>query len=347
MNFPWLAPPPPPSIQAAVTAVTWTPPEASNRSSMRKASFRRPVAEPVAARAITAGNVLGGRYRLEAPLAEGGMGTLWSAIDETTGAEVAVKLMSFELAKSADAVGRFRQEAEVIARIDCVHIVRFLDQGVVASSPYLVLERLHGEDLAQRLKRGPLGLAETATILDHIARALVAAHVGGVIHRDVKPANIFLVDDGATRIAKLLDFGVAKLCSGGRVKTGAGIAVGSPSFMSPEQLQGLPDVDGRSDVFALAVVAYACLTGKSAFAGVHLHDTFQKIMRGLFAAPSVVMPGLPPELDAFFTRALAVRREDRFPNAAVMARTFRAIVEESQGSPTVRGGVTPMLALSA
>ncbi len=327
----------PVSVQTAVTTTTWSPTAGASRSAMRKASVRRPLNEPVVARVVAAGHVLGGRYRLTAPIAEGGMGTLWAATDETAGREVAVKLMSFDLAKSVEAVGRFRQEAEVIERIDCAHIVRFIDQGMIGSTPYLVLERLHGEDLAQRLARGPLDLGETATVLDHIAHALVAAHVAGVIHRDVKPANIFLAEQDGQTVVKLLDFGVAKLAAGGRVKTGAGIAVGSPSFMSPEQLQGLPDVDGRSDVFGLAAVAYACLTGAFPFAGVHLHDTFQRIMRGVFESPSARMPGLPPELDQFFRQGLAVRREDRFPNAAAMARAFRAIVQDAQGSPTVRG----------
>jgi len=289
-----------------------------------------PSDDPDAPAVFGTGDRLAGRYLLGTQIADGGMGTVWSAVDVQTGDEVVVKLMSVDLLDNEEAVMRFEQEADVVASIQSPHVVRFVDYGIVAGAPFIVLERLTGEDLEGRLGRGPLPLSECAHLLEQIAHALLAAHVKGVIHRDVKPANIFLAEQDGRETVKLLDFGVAKLREGARIHTGAGVTVGSPEFMSPEQVQGNPRLDGRSDLFALGSLIYTCVTGKMPFAGAHVADTFQRILRGAYTPPSELMSELPPSIDRFFRKALATDAQDRFQNAAEMAAEFREVVETAR-----------------
>ncbi len=254
------------------------------------------------------------------------MGTLWDAVPIEGGVRVVVKMLAVDLLDNEEAVDRFELEADVIRSIESPHIVRFIDHGVFCGSPYMVLERLHGEDLEERLGKGRLTLDQTADIAEQIAGALLVAHVKGVVHRDVKPANIFLAEEGGSDVVKLLDFGVAKLRDRQRIRTGAGITVGSPEYMSPEQIQGKP-VDGRSDVFSLAAVIYTCLTGAMPFVGPTIADTFKAVLDGDFVAPSKRVPSLPPVVDALFTRAFAIDPQDRFLSAAAMAASLREIAD--------------------
>jgi serine/threonine protein kinase len=277
--------------------------------------------------AIGRGSLLGGRYKLTERLADGGMATVWGGVDLVGEREVVVKVLAVELLTHEEAVKRFVLEGDVIRAVTSKHIVAFIDHGVHAGAPYLVLERLDGEDLEHRLMTRRLSIAECATLLEQAALALLPAHARGIVHRDVKPANLFLAETAEGETLKLLDFGIAKLREGTRIRTASGQTVGSPEFMSPEQIEGKRDIDGRSDLFSLAGVAYACLTGRAPFLGETIVDVFHAVLRGSFAPPSTVVADLPPELDAFFERALAVDRADRFPNAAAMAAAFREIVD--------------------
>jgi len=276
-------------------------------------------------RTLKRGSVIANRYRVDESLADGGMGTIWSATDRATGRRVVVKTMHVQLAANGEAVQRFEQEAAIIAAVRSPHVVELLDHGVISGTPYLVLERLDGEDLEQRLARRRLDVDECGRILDQVARGLLPAHVRGVVHRDLKPANIFMSRIGESEIVKLLDFGIAKLSEGARFHTAAGETVGSPEFMSPEQVQGERNLDGRSDVFAMASVVYTCLTGRMPFTGPTIVDTLGRIVAGRFTPPSEVSRDVPPALDAFFERAFAVDRDVRYPNAAVMAQAFREL----------------------
>jgi serine/threonine protein kinase len=315
------------SQQDVTTQVGFSPPSIGRRRKLSAGRLERGLLQTP--EALVRGDLVAGRYRLSERLARGGMGMVWAAIDETNGAHVVVKTMSLGLDRNTEAVQRFRQEADVLAAIDCPHIVRFVDTGVVLGAPFLVLERLWGEDLAQCLALGRLPLEDCRHILDQMALALCAAHARGIVHRDLKPANIFLARQGDGRIVKLLDFGVAKLRDGARVRTGAGRAVGSPTFMSPEQIHGDP-VDGRSDLFGLGAVIYACATGRSPFHGADLHETFRRILAGDFTPPSTVEETLPPALDDFFATALAIDPAARFQDAAAMARSFQRAVDSGR-----------------
>ncbi len=280
---------------------------------------------------------MGRRYELVERLVEGGMGAVWAASDRKTGGEVVVKLMHASLVADEEAVKRFEQEATVMRSLQSPHIVSFISHGMLGRTPYLVLERLHGEDLADRLTDGPMPLEETAQVIDEMAKALLAASARGVVHRDIKPANIFMArvtEDGEERtVTKLLDFGIVKLTEGRRIKTAYGVTVGSPAFMSPEQVRG-DALDARSDLFALGAVAYACITGQSAFEGGDVGVTFQNILHARYTPPSQLRPGLPEGLDGFFAIALAASVEDRFQHASAMARAFREAIATATARAT-------------
>jgi serine/threonine-protein kinase len=295
--------------------------------------------------ALTSGLVFAGRYRLVARLARGGMGTVWSATDERLGREVAIKFMAPELADDDESRSRFEQEARAAARLVSRHVVGIHDHGLSDGIPYIVLERLEGEDLQRRLRREPrLSLALCGRIVAHATRALRAAQEAGIVHRDIKPQNLFLAvpTDGGEPEIKLLDFGVAKHAGTEALRTRTGILVGSPHYMSPEQIRGQRDLDVRSDLFSLAAVTYRCLTGQVPYDGDMAAVMF-RITQGPPAPPTSVAPDLPPELDAFFATAMATDREDRFSTPIAMADAFQAIVARHPGAvpPAPRPKVSP------
>lgn len=280
-------------------------------------------------RALGPGSVIAGRYRLFERLARGGMGWVWSAIDEGLQREVAVKLMSPELADDDDYRARFLDEARVAAALSSPHVVTVFDGGIADGVPFLVLERLHGEDLHRRLQRaGRLSIAATSRLIVDAARGLAAAHAGGVVHRDIKPPNLFITHRQADHeeMVKILDFGVANRPGAVLRRTRSEAILGSPHFMSPEQVRGASRVGPASDLFSLAAVAYRCVTGRLPFDG-DTSEVLVQIDRGVFAPPSSLVPGLPPGIDAFFDRAFALEPERRHPSALVMAQALRAIVD--------------------
>jgi serine/threonine-protein kinase len=206
------------------------------------------------------GQVLADRYRLDAPLGSGGFGTIWRAQHLVLQAPVAVKLIDPEIAKDSGAVDRFMREARAAAALRSPHVVQILDYGFDGDLPFIVMELLEGENLAQRLRRlGRLSPNETARLLNHVARAISRAHEVGVVHRDLKPENVFIVRNEDEEVAKVLDFGVAKMDSGGLTTTSArtrtGSLLGTPYYMSPEQVQGNKEVDFRSDLWAIGIIA--------------------------------------------------------------------------------------------
>jgi serine/threonine-protein kinase len=215
------------------------------------------------------GRVLAGKYRLLNKLTAGGMGSVWRAEHVELGSPAAVKLLEATIAESAEAVARFKREAQSSATLRSTNIVQVFDFGVDGQTPYIAMELLRGQSLAERLReQRRLSPQETASILAQVARAAAWAHSRGIVHRDLKPGNIFLSEDANDIVVKLLDFGIAKplhLDLTATPVTLAGSIMGTPQYMSPEQAAGKREVDHRTDIWSFAVIAYECLTGQHAF----------------------------------------------------------------------------------
>ncbi len=264
----------------------------------------------------------GGKLRLVSKIASGGMGDVYLARNEVTGADVAVKLLEPSLAGEPDVALRFRHEAHVSALLSHRSIVRVFDlleepDGALA----LVMERLRGETVEQRLRRGPLEPAEAVAVIAPILVALEHAHAVGVVHRDVKPANVLLAVEPDGRVTpKLLDFGVAKAAVSS-VKTIDGRVLGTARYMSPEQVRG-ETLDGRSDVFSCAVVLYETLTGESPFAAPDAAGAIARVLETTVDPHERIPPRLWLEID----RALSKQAYARHPGAAAFASAIAQAV---------------------
>ena len=281
--------------------------------------------------------LVGGKYQLIKKIGKGGMGSVWEARHVSLGTSSAIKFIEAEYANSAEARSRFDKEAKAAATIQSKHAIQIFDHGVTDDGkPYIVMELLLGEPLDKCIERQQLSLPETVRILQQVCRGLARAHERGIIHRDLKPENIYLVrtpDDDET-IAKVLDFGIAKISSTGPGSSGGitngtktGAVLGTPFYMSPEQARGLRNVDHRTDVWSLGVIAFKCITGRLPFDGESIGDLLVKICTSPIPVPSHVMPGLPPAFDAWFARAL-----DREPD-----RRFASVTELSEALGQVAG----------
>jgi serine/threonine-protein kinase len=268
---------------------------------------------------MSAGTVFGDRYRLISQLGKGGMATVWRAEHLTLGSTAAVKLMHDGTAQDPDARARFVREARAAAALRSPHVVQIFDYGLEGETPYIAMELLEGETLAQRLRREkPLSYRDTSWILTHVSRALTRAHEAGVIHRDLKPANIFLVA-GETPLAKVLDFGIAKtvgsaLVAGTNPLTQAGTLLGTPHYMSPEQVESHHNVDHSTDIWALGIIACECITGRVPFEATTLPQLIRAICDRPIPLPSHLGP-VPPGFDAWFARAAARNPKQRFASA--------------------------------
>lgn len=272
--------------------------------------------------------------RLERPLGAGGMGAVWVAYHERLRTEVVVKLMAPELRQRTDLRERFTREATAAANVRSPHVVQVFDSGVSEDlGPYIVMEMLHGEDLATHLERhGPLSSEAVARLVAHVAHALDRAHEAGIVHRDVKPANLFLCDDHRDSFfVKVLDFGVAKMRLA-EPATATGTTMGTPTYMSPEQAAGVAELGGASDLYSLGLVAFRALTGVPAFTP----ESFAALALGVYALPlprlSDRRPTLPLAVDAWFARACARKPADRFGDGATMAEALSDALGVTRGS---------------
>lgn len=286
------------------------------------------------------GAVIAGRYRLERPLARGGMGSVWVARHLQLEIDVALKFMAQEHASSPEARARFEREARASARLRSPYVVQVLDYGAEDGTLFLAMELLQGEDLEARLRRlGPLSPAALASLVDHVCKALECAHDAGIIHRDLKPANIFLSRQGREEITKILDFGIAKSVgpelASTATKTGA--LVGSPGYMSPEQVRRSKDVDARSDLWSLGIILFRCLTGQLPFTGDELGDVLVAICSDPIPLASQVNPQIGPDVDRFFARALARSPNQRFQSARELASGFAEVVQATGELPGASG----------
>lgn len=273
------------------------------------------------------GQVISGTLRLAKQIAEGGMGSVWIAEHLVLGRNVAVKLMSKQWAAMPSARTRFLREAKITAQLESPHVVRVLDCRLdEADEPYLVLELLHGENLEQRVRRkGALSIYDVEQVVSQMASAIGEAHAHGIVHRDVKPENVFLVEAPATFV-KMLDFGVAKPKAAEDCLDVDLLPAGTPQYMSPEHMFEPETTDERSDLFSLAAVAYFALTGRSPFEAESIEALYFAIEGAKFARPSELRPELPEAVDAWFVRALARDREKRFQSAREMATALHDAV---------------------
>jgi eukaryotic-like serine/threonine-protein kinase len=285
------------------------------------------------------------------------MGSVWLADHLALKTQVAVKFILAGRENDSEARERFSREAEAAAQVKSPHVAQIFDHGVIEDGiPFIVMELLEGEDLSHYAAKGRLGLHEVSGVITQVCRALSRAHSKGLIHRDVKPANIFLCDVGTKeRFVKLLDFGVAKMLGGDpSTATKSGAVTGTPVYMSPEQLLGAKDLDHRADLWSVAVVAYELMAGRRPFQeetaaaiALRLHT------RGMPAA-SDGMIDLPTRsrelLDGFFAKAWALDRNARFESASALAEEFDALVRvlhEEQGVGATSHFTLPIERISA
>ena len=275
---------------------------------------------------------LADRYQLEEPIASGGAAVVWRAFDDVLSRSVAIKLLHPHLAGDPTTVERFRLESINAARLTHTNVVQIYDTGLENDIVYLVMEYVDGPSLRDIIKeRGALDPQVVAALGEQVAAALGEAHTQGVVHRDVKPANILLTADG---VAKVTDFGIAKALSGNQATlTSPGTVVGTAAYVAPEQLEGT-DVDGRADVYALGVVLYECLTGKPAFQGDTPTATAAARLTQDLLPPRQVRADVPRGLDDVITRATRRDPDLRFGDGTAMAMALQPLVRSKPSDVT-------------
>ena len=308
------------------------------------------------------GMTIDGKYRIARLLGRGGMGAVYEAHHTGTGRRVALKVITSELGLAETAIVRFQREARAAGAIESQHIVQVLDTGVdqALGAPFIVMEFLVGEDLQQLKTRvGPLPQDVVLRIAGQACFGLQKAHEAGVVHRDVKPANLFLAqrDDGEC-VVRILDFGIAKvkidqgLDGEDQGLTRTGSMLGSPMYMSPEQAMGLKTVDPRSDIWSLGAVMYEVLTGRTPH---HGKDTLGQLIMAICSAPpppiQSVAPWISPQVSALVHRAMRLDPSERFQSAMEMRDAIRALVPGAMTltesaltslTPTERQQVAPL-----
>ncbi|MGD0523547.1 MAG: serine/threonine-protein kinase [Polyangiaceae bacterium] len=299
------------------------------------------------------GRVVAGRFRLVGELGNGNMGSVWLADHLGLGVRCAVKLMAHAAMREPSSRARFQLEAKAIARLQSPHIVRVLDYDVDDDTPFIAMELLQGEELAARLARlGPLDPVTTVALVAAIARGLSKAHAVGIVHRDLKPENIFLALTDEGEVVKILDFGIAKVTSPGAGSgTLAGQILGTPQYMSPEQVRGATTIDHRSDLWSLAVVTYQCLLGQLPFDSPTLGDVFAQILVDPIPVPSQAAPAgvwVPRGFDGWWARAVSRDVDCRFGSAREMVEALaRALVDDKADDlPGAADITTPPIAIA-
>ena len=276
---------------------------------------------------VRRGSLFAGKYEVDRVLASGGMGMIIRARHMALDQMVAIKCL-LPGAGTRDALARFEREARAAAKIKGDHVARVIDLGTLENgAPYIVMEYLVGEDLDERVKRrGPLPVHEAVDFITQGCVAIAEAHGLGIIHRDLKSSNLFVVTcpDGSERI-KVLDFGIAKVAGAGlapadKAKTATFAVMGSPYYMSPEQLRSTRDVDETTDIWALGVILYELLSGRMPFEGTTMPDLWTAITSGE-PAP-ITRSAVPDGLQAVIHRCLAKSRDKRYRSAAELARAL-------------------------
>jgi serine/threonine protein kinase len=289
------------------------------------------------------GSVLDGSYRIDRLLGEGGMGAVYSATHLRLDQPVAVKVMARDLASNPEALERFRREARVTSALGHPHIVHVSDFSATPSGePFLVMEFLEGEDLDHRLRRvGRLPPGEVVHIIKQVASALAATHAKGVVHRDLKPGNIYLLEVADEQdFVKVLDFGISKVRSASTKLPRTSSVMGTPNYMSPEQAKGKIDqIDERTDQWALACIAWECLSGEGPFVGENVPSILFQIVH---EPPEPLLPkvaGLPAQVEGVLLRALSKNKQDRYASVT----DFAAALESAVTGATSKTGASVAL----
>jgi serine/threonine-protein kinase len=296
------------------------------------------------------GKTIGGKYLVRAVLGEGGMGTVFEAENLAIGRSVAVKVLHPTQARKKVAVKRFHQEARAAGAIGHPNICEVYDLGMLDDgSPYLVMEKLVGETLADRIaSEGGLPFDDVIDVLTQVLSGLVAAHEKGIVHRDIKPENIFLTKRvGCPPVAKLLDFGVSKMISpvlsGEREEdldlTRTGMVMGTPFYMSPEQARGDRNLDARVDLYACGVILYEALTGRRPYTAANYNALLLQILTTSPRPARELRPALPHGFDEVLDKSMARSRDDRFQSAAEFQRELQSLRDRH---PKVSGDVNAL-----
>jgi eukaryotic-like serine/threonine-protein kinase len=288
-------------------------------------------ASPEDARKLV-GTVLVGRYDVREVLGVGGKGIVYEAFDRTMARTVAIKV---PILTSEDTIKRFLREGRAGSAVAHPNVCAIYDFGPLEDgTPFLVMEHLVGETLAERLVKTPkLALPDAVVVVRQVLAGLSAAHARGIVHRDIKPGNIFFTHvTGDERVAKILDFGASTLDPAHAKReedfeslTKIGTAIGTPIYMAPEQVRGQRDLDGRVDVYACGVILYEALTGIPPFMARKRSDLFRLIVAGHFTPAGEVDPSLPEAVDAVLAHAMATRRRDRYPAAEAFASALESL----------------------
>src|SRR5688572_9228420 len=273
---------------------------------------------------IAPGTVLAGKYKVERVLGSGGMGFVVAAVHLELHQLVAVKFLHGNMMANAEAVARFAREARAAARIRSEHVARVLDVGRLEDgSPYTVMEFLQGQDLGALLLQGPLPVDVAVEYVLQACHAIAEAHAAGIVHRDLKPSNLFLTErsDGVG-VIKVLDFGISKLTTAGFEPklTSTQSAMGSPLYMSPEQMKSFRDADHRTDIWALGVILYELMCGKPPFDASSLPELVVALLTFTPVSLNAQRPEVSPGLERVVMRCLEKDPASRFPSVGELAR---------------------------
>ncbi|MEO7330213.1 MAG: serine/threonine-protein kinase [Minicystis sp.] len=289
---------------------------------------------------VQVGEIIVGRYRVERLLGRGAMGVVALATEIESGQTRAIKLLPRSAHANETAVERFFREARAMSRLTSEHAVRVYEAEILPSgAPYMVMEHLEGADLGDALsRRGALTAHEAADFVLQACEVLSDAHALGIVHRDLKPTNLFVTRraDGSTCI-KVLDFGLAKALfpeEGNADLTLTNTVLGSPAYMSPEQLRSAKDVDPRSDIWSIGVVLYQLVTGRLPFRGRSATELIGQILVDTPEKPSSIRPGLPHALDAAILRCLEKQPEARYQSMRELGAALQPFVPPRPIAPT-------------
>jgi serine/threonine-protein kinase len=272
------------------------------------------------------GTVLGGKYKVEGMLGQGGMGSVYQATNASIGRKVAIKLLDPKLANNADFIHRFQMEAKAAALIGHPGIVDVLDMGETDEGmPFIVMEYLEGVTLKSLLKRsGALTAPQAVAVLVPVLDALIAAHAAGVIHRDLKPANIFVCLKPTTAV-KILDFGISKFSTGTSGITQTGTSMGTPAYMSPEQVRGDKTIGPQSDLYSIGAILYNLVSGHPPFEGESDLAVVARVLTDLHRPLADVRPDLPAKLSTICDRLLTKAPDKRPANAGQVKQALEAV----------------------